>query len=348
MQAVPKRSAGIVAAVSQAVERYRDNAEIFAREQVTRFAKNLASPYKIGIITALPKETAAVEMVFGAGTRLPTAHRGAISFSGISCPATDGGGEHNIVLCQSLRMGNNSAAVAAASLLSEFSQIEDILLVGIAGGIPNLDAARAKTKCDDHVRKGDLVISDQVLQYDMIKLEEDKQENRSKSPQPSARLIAAVNKLDQETSVGQHKWEKYLVGNSLPKNWKRPRRDHLYNFEFDEHQGFRITETKIQHPRQDRRRGGYPYVHRGTIGSANILLKNSRVRDALKKAHKIRAIEMEGSGIADAAWTFNVGYLIVRGICDYCDRKKDDAWQNHAALVAAAYARAIVERVPTE
>lgn len=31
---------------------------------------------------------------------------------------------------------------------------------------------------------------------------------------------------------------------------------------------------------------------------------------------------MEASGVADATWTNTVGYLVVRGICDYCDTYK--------------------------
>ena len=89
-------------------------------------------------------------------------------------------------------------------------------------------------------------------------------------------------------------------------------------------------------------------IHRAGIGSANVLLKNSRVRDRLKRDHRISAVEMEGSGVGDAAWSFGIGYAVVRGICDDCDRRKDDQWQNYAALVAAAYTRAIIERIPVE
>jgi nucleoside phosphorylase len=38
--------------------------------------------------------------------------------------------------------------------------------------------------------------------------------------------------------------------------------------------------------------------------------------------------------------------LVIRGICDYCDPNKDDAWQDYAAIVAAAYMRALIESIP--
>ena len=60
---------------------------------------------------------------------------------------------------------------------------------------------------------------------------------------------------------------------------------------------------------------------------------------------------MEGSGVADAAWEYEkAGYLVVRGICDYCDVRtkstQTDAWKPYAAMVAAAYVRALIEVMP--
>jgi hypothetical protein len=57
-------------------------------------------------------------------------------------------------------------------------------------------------------------------------------------------------------------------------------------------------------------------------------------------------VEMEGFGIAEATWNLGRGYLVVRGICDYCDSHKNDVWQGYAAVVAAAYARAVLEELP--
>jgi nucleoside phosphorylase len=70
-------------------------------------------------------------------------------------------------------------------------------------------------------------------------------------------------------------------------------------------------------------------------------------RDLLRDEYKIKAIEMEGSGIATASWMKGtVGYLLVRGICDYCDTHKNKVWQGYAAAVAAAYVRALIEAIP--
>jgi tetratricopeptide (TPR) repeat protein len=85
-------------------------------------------------------------------------------------------------------------------------------------------------------------------------------------------------------------------------------------------------------------------VFAATIAAANNLLKNAAYRDYLGTTFNVKAVEMEGSGIADAAWMDSrAGYLVVRGICDYCDGQKGDIWQGYAAVAAAAYVRALIE-----
>jgi nucleoside phosphorylase len=82
------------------------------------------------------------------------------------------------------------------------------------------------------------------------------------------------------------------------------------------------------------------------IASADTLLKDPKLRDELRDRFGVRAVEMEGSGVQTAAWASGIDILVVRGICDYCDAHKNDIWQNYAALVAAAYARALIEILP--
>ena len=69
-------------------------------------------------------------------------------------------------------------------------------------------------------------------------------------------------------------------------------------------------------------------------------------RDGLREQFGVKAVEMEGSGVQDATWTFGVGYLVVRGVCDYCDASKNDLWQPYAAVAAAGYVRALLESIP--
>lgn len=73
--------------------------------------------------------------------------------------------------------------------------------------------------------------------------------------------------------------------------------------------------------------------------------KDGKVRDNLREDYGVRAIEMEASGIAEAAIVQEKHYLVVRGMCDYCDSFKNDEWQKYASVVAAAFSWEIVKRL---
>ena len=76
-------------------------------------------------------------------------------------------------------------------------------------------------------------------------------------------------------------------------------------------------------------------------------MKNYQKRQQLKKKFGVYAVEMEASGIADATWEMGTGYIVIRGICDYCDDYKNDDWQEYAAIIAACYARDLIEKLPS-
>jgi nucleoside phosphorylase len=229
-------------------------------------------------------------------------------------------------------MGTNSAAIRASLLLSHFPTVESIIMCGIAGGIPN------PAKADENVRLGDVVVSNQkgVVQYDFVKRTRKKkrievvEEVRAAPRPPSASLLEAVRILEADRHFDRFPWEDHLRNGLAQRKWQRP----------DD------TTDRFTGPEDGDRRPGQPRVFLGAIASANTLLKDVLKRDALREQFGTRAVEMEGSGIADATWTHGVGYLVVRGICDYCDAAKNDLWQNYAAMAAAAYVRALLESMP--
>jgi nucleoside phosphorylase len=107
-------------------------------------------------------------------------------------------------------------------------------------------------------------------------------------------------------------------------------------------------KAELCHPQDPRRLNGVPRIFLGPVASANVLLKDPVKRDLLREKFGVRAVEMEGSGIADATWQHQVGYVVIRGICDYCDSFKNDAWQDYAAAAAAGYTKALVESMFVE
>jgi hypothetical protein len=87
-------------------------------------------------------------------------------------------------------------------------------------------------------------------------------------------------------------------------------------------------------------------VHHGLIASGNQVIKDASFRDTLNKnlGGKVLCVEMEAAGLMD-----NFPCIVIRGICDYADSHKNKAWQEHAAAVAAAFAKELLGYVhPSE
>lgn len=290
---------------------------------------------RIGIVTALPKEFAAVRKMLDEEIPYPINQDPNDYILG-TIPSFDGNGVSVVVATLLKQMGNNSAATAATHMLRSFPTVSDVLMVGIAGGIPVPDSP------EKHVRLGDIVVSDHegIVQYDNLKLEVEKITLRGLSAKPSARIMGAVNLLESERVAGNYPWEKFIALSAGLEDAGRPSdvTDELYKWEGKK-------ALRIDHPIDPRRRGGQPKVFYGRIGASNVLLKNPHLRDKLRNDCDVIAIEMEGSGIADATWTAGQHYLVIRGICDYCDEKKGLSWQGYAAVAAAAYARAVIAKL---
>lgn len=292
----------------------------------------------IGIVTALDEEHDAMESLLE--NRHPWVHaRPGCRYVVGTIPAF-GGGEHIVALCQ-VGMGTNRAAVRAALLTGEFPSIEHIIMVGIAGGAPD------HTRAERHVRLGDIVVSNEngVVQYDNVKVTETSIEHRHPPRPPSALLLDAEVAVRRAGRRGAAPWMPLLRRlQSTSDRWRRP--DASTDLLLGPGWLNRLLRRHVPHPHDPKRVAGEPRVFRGVIGSSNSLLKKASRRDYLRDKFGVRAIEMEGSGVADATWELEVGYLVVRGICDYCDLLKNDRWHEYAAAVSAAYCRAVIEELP--
>jgi nucleoside phosphorylase len=82
-----------------------------------------------------------------------------------------------------------------------------------------------------------------------------------------------------------------------------------------------------------------PAIHIGAVASGDSVIKSAVHRDRIAKQENVIAFEMEGAGVWD-----EVPCIVVKGVCDYADCHKHKGWQNFAAAVAAAAAKAIFER----
>lgn len=72
-------------------------------------------------------------------------------------------------------------------------------------------------------------------------------------------------------------------------------------------------------------------------------MKDAEKRDDIARNHDILCFEMEAAGLMN-----QFPCLVIRDICDYCDSHKNKAWQPYAAVVAAAWAKELLQNVSSE
>ncbi|KAK0716323.1 hypothetical protein B0H67DRAFT_515985, partial [Lasiosphaeris hirsuta] len=265
-------------------------------------------------------------------------------------------GKHNVVIAvlPDGEYGTVSAAGVAKDMRHSFPNVRIGLMVGIGGGAPS-------QKHD--IRLGDIVISAPrdgkggVFQYDYGKTIQD----QSFQPtgflnQPPVALRAAVNGLKTQYERNGHQFDDTL-NEILEKNprlrmkYKRPDQgtDRLYTSTFvhpTNPEGICTAvcsdDARNLLPRRERTKDeDNPAIHCGLIASANQLMKDARIRDKLAAEMDVLCFEMEAAGLMN-----QFPCLVIRGICDYSDSHKNKEWQGYAALVAAAYAKDLLYRIP--
>jgi nucleoside phosphorylase len=285
----------------------------------------------LGIVTALPHEFKAILAFIEDPVSLEFGKGAGETYVAGTMPSSNG--QHAVVAMLLPDTGNNSAGIGAALMSRNFPSLECIFMTGIAGGIPHpLDP-------NEHVRLGDIVVSNRngVVQYDYGKTLPEEFVALPPPRPPSAHLLQAARMLMARDFT---KPLASLIARGLDVcGFSRPGEDTDLLFS-----GGQLNE-QVQHPRDPLRIPGEPRIFLGPIASANQVLKNAQKRDLLRQQYRAKAVEMEGSGLADAAWTRSVEYFVVRGICDYCDSMKRDDWQNYAAVAAAAYTRLLLTTV---
>lgn len=288
----------------------------------------------LAILTALPKEYVAVNALLDHPVaHSETDHRGTRHYTLGTMPGR-GGSRHDIVLTM-VGVGNNISAITTTQLLNDLPSVHTLILSGIAGGVPNT------AKVEDHVRLGDIVVSNErgVIQYDFVK-EETKRPDPRHPPRPaSSNMVRAARMMEADALCGARPWDEFIEHAMSLLNWKRPPESTDLLASSDDASVF------LRHPRDPLRIRRRPRVFLGPIASANTLLKSPKRRDLLRDSFGVKAVEMEGSGTADAAWMSQAQHFVVRGICDYCDSRKGDDWQNYAAAAAAGYVAAILRMI---
>ncbi|KAL4933770.1 uncharacterized protein BDV17DRAFT_67832 [Aspergillus undulatus] len=320
--------------------------------------------YTVALVCALPKEqTAAIAMLDERHEDLPNPvnDHNAYTLGSMS--------NHDVVIAclPKGEIGTSSAASVATRLTSTFPSIRFGLMVGIGGGVP------------PSVRLGDVVVSSPVdgfsgvIQWDMGKAEENNSFRRTGAlNNPPSSLLTALTRLESKHDLEGSSISQYLED----MNARYPRLAQKYGrseqledlcFEADynhvtsasghhtlsnvgrkrDHNGLILGQDRHDCRHCDRRRiltrpPRDMAVHYGLIASGNQVIKDAIFRDQIntRLGGRVLCFEMEAAGLMNS-----FPCVVVRGICDYSDSHKSKDWQEHAAAVAAAFAKELLSVV---
>ncbi|KAG9672490.1 ankyrin repeat protein, partial [Aureobasidium melanogenum] len=237
------------------------------------------------------------------------------------------------------------------------------LLVGIGGGVPT------STK-EGPIRLGHVVVSEPVgqhsgaVQYDHGKAEASEFVRTGFLAPPPTLLLNAARELQvRRRRLSNDPLVSHLkrIDTSKPglRSYKQPpfEQDQLYESDYvhlnkDKSckrcgcDASKLVDRNAEDSDDDSTNlanNGWLIVHRGTIASGEMVMRNGLQRDTLARTHKILCFEMEAAGALN-----DFPCLVIRGISDYSDSHKNDKWHGYAAAVAAAYARELFRHMPVE
>ncbi len=280
------------------------------------------SDVTIGVVTALTAEALAIEAAMDNCTATEAA-KDTNHYRVGTMPSKDPETPHGVALVCQVRDGTRNAASVCTDLLRSFAGVRCVIMTGIAGGMPALsDPSR-------DIRLGDIVSANEgVVDYGHVRSTSEGSTIRRHLDGLSYMLVDADQELKRDERDARP-WEATLSRLAQgPFARPEPSTDPLY--------------VQGADGASDQNGPRYPQVHRGLIGSADHLVRDPKLRDSLAEQHGLLAVEMEVAGIAVAATRRGAQWYVVRGISDYCDDDKNDAWHNYASLAAAAYVRALL------
>jgi nucleoside phosphorylase len=69
-------------------------------------------------------------------------------------------------------------------------------------------------------------------------------------------------------------------------------------------------------------------------------MKDACMQDTLAAEYSVLCFEIEAAGLIK-----HFLCLVIRGISDYCDSHKNNEWQGFAAMMAAVYAKDLLQQI---
>ncbi|OTB01930.1 hypothetical protein M426DRAFT_63282 [Hypoxylon sp. CI-4A] len=249
---------------------------------------------------------------------------------------------HNIVIATlpaGQEYGTGSAAALASQAKRFFPNFWFGLLVGVAAGIPDLTRNPPRD-----IRLGDILVSlpdadrSAAVAYDLGReIEKDRLELLHQGhilapPEPIVRSAIGSIKLERDAAKLFLPYYETMKNNEHPNGtFVDPEQEYDKFYQVDDDGVEKLRRQESQRTR----------VWYGSIGSGEKLMKDAAKRDQLRDKYDIIGLEMEAAGTMN-----RIPVGIIRGVCDYADRHKNWDWQPYAAAMAAAYAKAILSKIP--
>jgi nucleoside phosphorylase len=254
---------------------------------------------------------------------------------------------HNVVIATlpDGEYGTAAAAWAASQMLNSFPNIRMGFMIGVGGGAPS---------AKNDIRLGDIVVGvprdgeNGVFEYDFGAMVQGEkfQVTRSLNQAPTI-LRSGVAALRREYTVKRHRiqdevdaaLERYP---DLRDEFQRPPpgTDRLFKSTIIYDANTQFHESCLVQREERPAHTESPRIWYGTIASANQVMNDATIRDALSAEKNVLCFEMLAAGVVN-----HFPCLVIRGICDYSDSHGNETWQGYAALVAAVYAKRMLEMI---
>ena len=234
-----------------------------------------------------------------------------------------------VAIARAFEQGTGEAQTVARHIIDDLEP-HWILVVGIAGGIPDFEYTL-----------GDVVLSTRVNDLTVRAVHEVAPDQFAISGGPSS---YAVTKLVTALPMLESKFQGWSTRASIgrdrpPVDWSKP--ESLYG---DEKWQARVVETLKYHfgpsatPRE-------PVVRAGPIDSSDALIKDTKtLQQWLNVTRNAVAVEMEAAGVFRATQSGGRQYpfLSIRGLSDIVGFKRHQDWTTYACHSAAAFTLALI------
>ncbi len=257
-------------------------------------------PVDFVIITAMKEERESIGKLLGA-RKLPPSNDDIRFYhaAGLDTHFSDGeAATYRVVLTQLLNMGRVQAATATSDAIKKWNP-RYVVLIGIAGGVAK-----------NGVKLGDVLVSDQIVDYEVQKVTPDAIRTRWEVHRADPRMLGATQNISNEDYIS---W----IAAEPPTKEGKPQ----------VHWGPIATGDKV-------------------IAAMQLLKQKEQIWDKLIGVE----MEAGGVATAAFQAVSKPGFFMIRGVSDLADENKNTSqvlqWREYACDVAAAYTFSLLSNGP--